>query len=127
MKFYFDQHDGTTTELTYEELREHMSAYQIDEARNTKIERPDMELTYGTVGGRIRFECGESRKYVITYGGKADDGSDAENCVTFTTYTKEQRKFATPGNIDTYAKAHAALNGMSDVWVKTVGIYGALC
>lgn len=73
MKFYFDQHDGTTKELTYEELREHMSAYQIDEALDTKVERPDMELTYGTVGGRIRFECGESRKYVITYGGTAGE------------------------------------------------------
>lgn len=124
MKFYFDQQDGTTKELTYAELTEHMSYYQIDDAIDTKIQRPDVELTYRTVGGRIRFELDNRRKYVVTYGGKTDDGSDAENCVTFTTYTKEQLKFATPENVYAYAKAHAALNGISDVWVKTVGIYG---
>lgn len=91
MKFYFDKQDGTTKELTYEELNEHMSFYQIEDAIDGKIQRPDMELTYATVGGRIRFELDNRRRYVVTYGGKADDGSDAENCAVFTTYTKEQR------------------------------------
>lgn len=124
MRFYFDKQDGTTEELTYEELTEHMSYYQIDDAIDEKIQRPDMELIYETVGGRIRFELDNRRKYVVTYGGKREDGGDAENCVTFTTYTKEQLKYVTAENVKAYAMAHAALNGIVSADVKTIRVYG---
>ncbi len=35
MKFYFDKNDGTTKELNYEEVREHLSHYQVDEATDS--------------------------------------------------------------------------------------------
>ena len=40
MKFYFDKKDGTTKELNYEEVREHLSHYQVDEAIEAKKSRP---------------------------------------------------------------------------------------
>lgn len=54
MKFYFRSKDGKTyRELTDEELREHMSEYQISEALEAKRNDPDEEVSYMTVGGYI--------------------------------------------------------------------------
>ena len=56
MKFYFDKHDGTSQELTPDELREHMSEYNIKEAIEAKKADPLEEVSYMTVGGFIRVE-----------------------------------------------------------------------
>lgn len=56
MKFYFDKKDGTTKELTEEEVREHMSHYQIEEAAEAKKADPLECVSYMTVGGSIRVE-----------------------------------------------------------------------
>ena len=40
MKFYYDKKDGTSKELTMEEVREHMSEYQIKEGIEAKQEDP---------------------------------------------------------------------------------------
>lgn len=56
MKFYFDKKDGTTTLLSEEELREHMSEYNIREAIDAKQADPQEEVVYMTVGGYIRVE-----------------------------------------------------------------------
>lgn len=54
MRFYFVSRDGATRrELTDEELREHMSEYQIGEALEAKRNDPDEEVSYMTVGGYI--------------------------------------------------------------------------
>ena len=53
-KFYFQSKDGTIyRELSPEELREHMSEYQIAEALQAKRADPDEEVAYMTVGGFI--------------------------------------------------------------------------
>lgn len=56
MKFYFDKNDGTSQKLTDEELREHMSEYNIYEATEAKKADPLEEVSYMTVGGFIRVE-----------------------------------------------------------------------
>ena len=56
MKFYFDGYDGTRKELTMDELREHMSEYNIKEAIEAKKADPLEEVSYMTVGGFIRVE-----------------------------------------------------------------------
>lgn len=56
MKFYFDKQDGTSQELTDEEVREHMSEYNIREAIAAKKADPLEEVSYMTVGGFIRVE-----------------------------------------------------------------------
>lgn len=40
MKFYFDKNDGTTKRLSDEEVREHLSICQVEEAIETKKSRP---------------------------------------------------------------------------------------
>ena len=53
-KFYFQSSDGRTyRELSPEELREHMSEYQIGEALEAKRADPLEEVSYMTVGGFI--------------------------------------------------------------------------
>lgn len=52
-KFYFVSKDGKRRELTDEELREHMSEYQIGEAQEAKRNDPDEYVSYMTVGGYI--------------------------------------------------------------------------
>ena len=53
-KFYFQSKDGTIyRELSHEELREHMSEYQISEALEAKQADPLEEVSYMTVGGFI--------------------------------------------------------------------------
>ena len=56
MKFYFDGKDGTSRELTYAEVGEHLSAGQIIEAIDAKLADPDLEVSYMTVSGFIRVE-----------------------------------------------------------------------
>lgn len=56
MKFYFDKHNGETKRLSKEELREHMSEYNIKEATAAKKADPAEEVSYMTVGGFIRVE-----------------------------------------------------------------------
>lgn len=56
MKFYYDKKDGTSKELTMEEVREHMSEYQIKEGIEAKQTDPCEEVSYMTVGGYIRIE-----------------------------------------------------------------------
>ena len=56
MKFIFDGYDGTSKELTMDELREHMSEYNIKEATEAKKADPLEEVIYMTVGGFIRVE-----------------------------------------------------------------------
>lgn len=54
MRFYFQSKDGKTyRELTDEEVREHLSEYQISEALEAKRNDPDEEVSYMTVGGYI--------------------------------------------------------------------------
>lgn len=54
MKFYFQSKDGTVyRELGPEELREHMSEYQIREAIEAKQADPLEEVSYMTIGGFI--------------------------------------------------------------------------
>ncbi len=56
MKFYFDKQDGTSQELTMDEVREHMSEYNIKEAIEAKKADPLEEVSYMTVGGFIRVD-----------------------------------------------------------------------
>ena len=56
MKFYFDKNDGTRKELSMDEVREHMSEYNIKEAMEAKKADPLEEVSYMTVGGFIRVE-----------------------------------------------------------------------
>lgn len=56
MKFYFDKQDGTNQELTMDEVREHMSEYNIKEAIEAKKADPLEEVSYMTVGGFIRVD-----------------------------------------------------------------------
>lgn len=55
-KFYFVSNDGKERRaLSDEELREHMSAYQIGEAKEAKRNDPEEEVSYMTVGGYIVY------------------------------------------------------------------------
>jgi hypothetical protein len=56
MKFYFDKQDGTSQELTMDEVRKHMSEYNIKEAIEAKKADPLEEVSYMTVGGFIRVD-----------------------------------------------------------------------
>ena len=56
MKFYYDRKDGTSKVLTMEEVREHLSEYQITEGIEAKQEDPNEEVSYMTVNGYIRIE-----------------------------------------------------------------------
>ena len=53
MKFYFLTKDGARREMTMDEVREHMSEYQIGEALDAKRSDPNEEVSYMTVGGFI--------------------------------------------------------------------------
>lgn len=53
MKFYFQNRQGERRELTEDEVREHMSEYQIGEAIQAKKTDPCEEVSYMTVGGYI--------------------------------------------------------------------------
>lgn len=56
-KFYFVSRDGKERrELTDEELREHLTEYQIAEAIGAKRDDPDEYVSYMTVGGYIVVE-----------------------------------------------------------------------
>lgn len=57
MKFYFQDTQGNRRELSWEELREHMSEYQIEEAAEAKRADPLEEVSYMTVGGFIVVEA----------------------------------------------------------------------
>lgn len=59
MKFYFQDNDGNRRELTADELREHMSEYNIREAIEAKQADPHEEVSYMTVGGFIICEMDE--------------------------------------------------------------------
>lgn len=56
MKFYFRNKNGTSRELTMEEVREHMSKFQIQEAIEAKQADPNEEVSYMTVDGFIVVE-----------------------------------------------------------------------
>ena len=56
MKFYLQDAHGNRQELGLEELREHMSEYQIGEAIEAKRADPLEEVSYMTVGGFIIVE-----------------------------------------------------------------------
>lgn len=56
MKFYYQDKLGNRRELSQEELREHMSEYQIGEALEAKRNDPNEEVSYMTVGGFIIVE-----------------------------------------------------------------------
>lgn len=53
MKFYFQDPQGNRKELTTDEVRKHMSAYQMQEAIEAKQADPCEEVSYMTVGGFI--------------------------------------------------------------------------
>lgn len=53
MKFYFQNRQGERRELTEDEVREHMSEYQMGEAIQAKKTDPCEEVSYMTVGGYI--------------------------------------------------------------------------
>lgn len=56
MKFYLRDERGHHRELSAEEVREHMSEYQIQEAIEAKQTDPLEEVSYMTVGGYIIVE-----------------------------------------------------------------------
>ena len=56
MKFYFQDYQGNRRELSPEELREHMSEYNIREAIEAKQADPLEEVSYMTIGGFIIVE-----------------------------------------------------------------------
>lgn len=57
MKFYFyPVHDGERRELTEDEVREHLSATQIEEAIEAKRADPLEEVSYMTEGGFVHCE-----------------------------------------------------------------------
>lgn len=56
MKFYFDKANGETKRLTEKEVQQHLSKYQISEAKQAKKADPNEEVSYMTVGGYIRVE-----------------------------------------------------------------------
>ena len=56
MKFYFQDMNGNRKELTMEEVRRHMSNFQITEAVEAKQADPQEEVSYMTVGGFIVVE-----------------------------------------------------------------------
>ena len=56
MKFYFQDMQGNRRELSDDELREHMSEYNIREAVEAKRTDPLEEVSYMTVGGFIILE-----------------------------------------------------------------------
>lgn len=56
MRFIYQAQDGKEKEMTQEEVREHMSEYQIKEAIAAKRSDPFEEVSYITVGGFIRVD-----------------------------------------------------------------------
>ena len=56
MKFYYQDKNGARRELSPEEVREHMSEYQIQEAIEAKQADPLEEVSYMTIGGFIIVE-----------------------------------------------------------------------
>lgn len=56
MRFYFQDRQGNRTELTDEEVLEHMTPYQVREATEAKQADPLEEVSYMTVGGFIIAE-----------------------------------------------------------------------
>lgn len=65
MKFYFQDNNGNRRELTLDELREHMSEYNIYEAMRAKQEDVNEEVSYMTVGGFIICEMDELEKIYV--------------------------------------------------------------
>lgn len=87
MKFYFDKNDGTTKELNYEEVREHLSHYQVDEAIEAKKADPLECVSYMTVGGSIRVELDKTeankmKRYTCYILGNDFNGTQCETCFT---------------------------------------------
>jgi hypothetical protein len=56
VKFYFQDKQGNLRELSPEEVLEHMTVYQIQEAIEAKRAAPLEEVSYMTVGGFIIVE-----------------------------------------------------------------------
>lgn len=56
MKFYFYDRSGKAREMDMEEVREHLSVNQIEDAIAAKIADPQEEVSYMTVGGYIAVE-----------------------------------------------------------------------
>lgn len=65
MKFYFQDNAGNRRELTDDELREHMSDYNIYEAIKAKQEDPNEEVSYMAVGGFIICEMDDIEKILV--------------------------------------------------------------
>ena len=60
MKFYFyPTHGGERRELTEDEVREHLSAAQIEEAVEAKRADPLEQVSYMSEGGFIHCEYSE--------------------------------------------------------------------
>ena len=53
MKFYLYDKNDNAKELSMEEVRKHLSELQIKEAIEAKIEDPDEDVAYMTIGGMI--------------------------------------------------------------------------
>ncbi len=53
MKFYLYSKNGTSRELTMDEVRKHLKETQIQEGINAKYDDPDEEVSYMAKGGRI--------------------------------------------------------------------------
>ena len=56
MNFYIYDGDGSRRKLTEDEVREHLSASQIEEAIEAKRADPMEEVSYMTVGGFVHCE-----------------------------------------------------------------------
>lgn len=56
MKFYFYDKSGKGREMDMDEVRQHLSEGQIEEAIEAKREDPNEEVSYMTVGGMIVVE-----------------------------------------------------------------------
>ena len=55
MRYWFIDKAGNRTELNYGEVLEHLSPCQVKDGEQAKIEDPNEEVTYMTVGGMIEI------------------------------------------------------------------------
>lgn len=53
MRFYFYSKNGSSQELTIEEVRKHLKEAQIQEGIEAKHDDPDEEVSYMAKGGTI--------------------------------------------------------------------------
>jgi|GEM_PF-955091 len=65
MKFYFQDYAGNRRDLSADELREHMSEYNIREAVEAKQADPKEEVSYMTVGGFIICEMDDMEQILV--------------------------------------------------------------